>query len=593
MKKTKTSSKHKSNSSRRNRPPGIIHVYQSAQTSIRHEPYCFDTDDFTLLLCEMFSLCLPGDDVQQAFIQHSLPYLKSVLRPFQRPSVPHIPIFIKEIKRGFKELQLTRSSISHHDLRIQEAIPLQLTHELHGAFMLDCTLSRTHRKPRFPYNQPYYEVIHRTRTSRELCSTEFDHIFRTVIIIFPYASVFWTTAFTSDNSKFLCELQCGIGKSITTSSLTPLPLSWLRLVYTTGEPALGSFIKSINRVWTINYVVSNELPKVIHSIQFDDGDVDTPLLPPDCIGDNIINKIQDRRTFYRALFEKSGSNKIGCRRYVTGALYRSIRGSSAYILNPRSEERRFHAFQTTILDSNKRPVGQSYIVVSYVSSSEKLYHDFASVANLYVSDKNVSSCGNSRRNTGDNGQMSGYGITFHRYQQQLKSIPISMDNTSLNNNIGQLCSTVGTRIQQHYPGILPLFTSLRKQADIDVPQDLGGTDGFCSNIAVSVDLENSSHVDINDASVCFVVFSETMPHTTKNWFFIFPDVLLKRDGRTYNGLVIELSHGVTILFDGRVIRHCTSKHECAFGPDGTIGHTVGWFFGTSFPALTSSSSTTP
>ena len=84
-----------------------------------------------------------------------------------------------------------------------------------------------------------------------------------------------------------------------------------------------------------------------------------------------------------------------------------------------------------------------------------------------------------------------------------------------------------------------------------------------------------------------------MPHTTKNWFFIFPDVLLKRDGRTYNGLVIELSHGVTILFDGRVIRHCTSKHECAFGSDGTIGHTVGWFFGTSFPALTSSSSTTP
>jgi hypothetical protein len=35
------------------------------------------------------------------------------------------------------------------------------------------------------------------------------------------------------------------------------------------------------------------------------------------------------------------------------------------------------------------------------------------------------------------------------------------------------------------------------------------------------------------------------------------------EGKTYNGMAIRLSHGVLVSWDGRLIRHCTAKMDCA------------------------------
>ena len=147
-------------------------------------------------------------------------------------------------------------------------------------------------------------------------------------------------------------------------------------------------------------------------------------------------------------------------------------------------------------------------------------------------------------------------------------------------------------ISNNFPGTLSLLKSLRTIGGLQIPDDLGGdANGCSSNIAISVDLMNSSHIDINDASVGVVLFSETELGSARNWYFVMPNVLIKIDSTTYSGLVIRLSHGVSILFDGRVIRHCTSVHKCVRSAESLASakrgpHTVGWFFGLSLPALT-------
>jgi hypothetical protein len=83
---------------------------------------------------------------------------------------------------------------------------------------------------------------------------------------------------------------------------------------------------------------------------------------------------------------------------------------------------------------------------------------------------------------------------------------------------------------------------------------------------MSVNLGNSSHFDVHDASQGFAVWTEEVPGSGENWFFVLPNVHgLKTDGVTkFRGMAVKLGHGVAISWDGRVIRHCTSVSH----PDG-------------------------
>jgi hypothetical protein len=85
-------------------------------------------------------------------------------------------------------------------------------------------------------------------------------------------------------------------------------------------------------------------------------------------------------------------------------------------------------------------------------------------------------------------------------------------------------------------------------------------------IDMSVNLGNSSHFDVHDASQGFSVWTEDVPGCGANWFFVLPNVHgLKPDGVSkFRGLAVKLGHGVAISWDGRVIRHCTSVSH----PDG-------------------------
>ncbi|KAI2512011.1 hypothetical protein MHU86_2299 [Fragilaria crotonensis] len=85
-------------------------------------------------------------------------------------------------------------------------------------------------------------------------------------------------------------------------------------------------------------------------------------------------------------------------------------------------------------------------------------------------------------------------------------------------------------------------------------------------VDMSINLGNSSHYDVNDASQGYSVWTEEVRGLGKNWYFVIPSVCGLRPGTKtkFSGMAVKLGHGVAISWDGRVIRHCTSV-SC---PDG-------------------------
>lgn len=75
----------------------------------------------------------------------------------------------------------------------------------------------------------------------------------------------------------------------------------------------------------------------------------------------------------------------------------------------------------------------------------------------------------------------------------------------------------------------------------------------------TINLRNASHYDVNDMRYSLSVWaSDNAKKLCGKWFFVLPNVRVElSNGLTYNGLVIILDDSVQILWDGRVLRHCT------------------------------------
>ena len=89
---------------------------------------------------------------------------------------------------------------------------------------------------------------------------------------------------------------------------------------------------------------------------------------------------------------------------------------------------------------------------------------------------------------------------------------------------------------------------------------MGGKGGITPSMMVTKDLCNPPHYDPLDLGPSFCIWTEKKPMTAKNWYFVFPQLLIKVDGETYEGLIVRLTHGCYIQWDGNV-RHCTTLTE--------------------------------
>ena len=85
------------------------------------------------------------------------------------------------------------------------------------------------------------------------------------------------------------------------------------------------------------------------------------------------------------------------------------------------------------------------------------------------------------------------------------------------------------------------------------------TDGVKTMI-FTIDLRNASHYDVNDMKYSLSIWASDDPDKLRGkWFFVLPNVKVAlSNGTVHHGLIIVLDHGIQILWDGRVLRHCTA-----------------------------------
>ena len=81
-------------------------------------------------------------------------------------------------------------------------------------------------------------------------------------------------------------------------------------------------------------------------------------------------------------------------------------------------------------------------------------------------------------------------------------------------------------------------------------------DCFVSSIVVSCNLNNSSHVDVNDNSRTILTWVCSNVSDENEWYFILPNVT-RDNGKA---IVIKIEHGLTIEFDSTKIIHCSTRN---------------------------------
>jgi hypothetical protein len=79
---------------------------------------------------------------------------------------------------------------------------------------------------------------------------------------------------------------------------------------------------------------------------------------------------------------------------------------------------------------------------------------------------------------------------------------------------------------------------------------------------MSFNLSNPAHVDSGDMSAGVSLWmrknNDVPNEKNDNWWFIFPNVKTEDNKK---GVVIKLSHGVAIEWDGCILKHCTAVPE--------------------------------
>ena len=156
--------------------------------------------------------------------------------------------------------------------------------------------------------------------------------------------------------------------------------------------------------------------------------------------------------------------------------------------------------------------------------------------------------GNCRgKDVGDLGAMHAIGLR----SASSKVYYVTKENTS---SKVEVASTLMTEwMQDHLQDILAIIRTKDAKMNVEASPSFKNAPG--SRMMISVNLANSPHLDIGDTSESVAIWVEEKPGQSKNWYFVLPNMSYEGS----NGVVVKLSHGVVISWDGREIFHCTSK----------------------------------
>ena len=469
-------------------PPGgpVAHLSQSLDG-------CYDeglhsTSTFPHQVASLLSLCFPPEckiTIHQCVIRN----IATIFSLDLPPGIQDMDSILACVAGGVREARQVHTSSIPHEFTFSVIQPVSITHEVHDAVLIDCVLSCRRKKSRQTATSTFSETLAITLVSSSFITSGFDHLFRTLLVYIPLAGIFYTTARSlSTNSSLSYDLSAGH---------TPLPFSWLRLRYTTGQPALGSFIKRINRCWKIDFT-NNSNSIVHHCIQFSDKEDSTPLVPPDVIGGNSIPDVKAARARYRELLQKASSNRFGCRRYVRNAFHQLLPQTCLVYDQVTNGDA---IFQVTTRDDNGRPETQSLVKVTSLTCGSPFLLSLESGVSHFL--KRKGRPGNTRYHCGDTGHMNGIGVLSARTSGGNTESNIGLEESSFTQVLPDICKLANQFCNDKYPGVIPLIHHLETSSGLIRPHYLGGVDGVSSSMALSLDLVNSTHYDVNDGSVGF------------------------------------------------------------------------------------------
>ncbi|KAI2496633.1 hypothetical protein MHU86_17892 [Fragilaria crotonensis] len=435
----------------------------------------------------------------------------------------------------------------------------------------------------------------------EYLDAEFDWRFRAFLAVVPDGATYYCHRDRRNRS---------IGKA---NEVIPMDTSWLRVVKNVDRDssrfADGGYV---SRLWdgqpfwkfkisrgeanfqlnpipeepVMNLSWNGTLPTLRVMSAYQCPDELGPCLPPDFINGEQHDGAQKKahlRRVYRMALMSSKSARRGCRHYAHGYLHRKIDPNETLIIDPEDGDIdirvaiqiRRPPSKADAKDPTKHCVAlsrESVVLVRYLphlgSGAEKLLSNIRDHAST-VQGQNKHSA---RNGLGDHGSMFPLGSRIMKdnitRKQYVTSTRSKREQRLLKGAVVACSRLAAVTI----PGILRIMQDAEEDGDIPPPH--GGMNGDCMfcrishTMDVSVDLSNSTHYDVNDASQGFSIWTEDEPGSTRNWFFILPNVYGKRPdgmggekGAMFHGVAIRLTHGVLISWDGRVIRHGTSVME--------------------------------
>ena len=388
-----------------------------------------------------------------------------------------------------------------------------------------------------------------------------DVYFRTLVVVLPAASVFYC--------PFLCHEESG--------RLMQGPISWLRLHRRDGDAAKNSFIQTIHSAWQIAALLqSNGIPRATPVLKagyhLHDKDPAAPLIVPDQYDDSscqpgiFVRGEEQIKNWYQNAFRKLFSCKVGCRYYLPGCKHRSLNihpGDAHPCLVVDPFEEGACDLRVAIYDKDKKVVTDSVVCVRDAFARHRHFiEELTTFGELIVQRTRKGNC---RGTSNDDGQMYVLGDVRDRTSTTTRT-RVSALTRKYRHFLPTICKKVRRVSDELFPGATNAMLDKASDAGVEISPSLGGMDGMSPTVVVSTDLANAPHLDTSDESHSVVYWTESVPGGTDGWYLLFPNILVKRSdkkncSKTHHGLAIRLFHGAAVAWDGRVLRHCTTKFE--------------------------------
>ena len=477
----------------------------------------------------------------------------------------------------------------------------------HTTLMKERSLKVPRRIDRGDINETVWKVPCKCESDLE---ADNDYKFVHAITVVPDAMIFYTYMERYEDPSLSVDM-----------SLIPMGISWLRLLGTKqGWFAKGGYIRYLSEgddsrkdmrstskekkvsAWIIEIFTDGPSPEVCRLRAFQTPDLYGPRWPPDIFPSNagyVADDPASRRAAYLKLFNQSQTTRIGAKWHVPGTRYNCLSPSALLIIpkkhGPHDITVSIQRSDDEILGNKSRksrdisPVCESVVSIRYLDPSDATISSYLKAITRNAETVRQNSGATVRNNSGDRGAMyalgcrvdpDGRGITEYAGNKHVsnKLLPNAVEAMeyigsssfpSIMRSIQDMERAAGCECLSYMEKIKvdDRRTSLEKATQ----EEEVNTCRVGLTMDISANLCNSAHYDVNDATTGYAVWTESIPENEgQKWYFVLPNVIGKRhDDTTYEGVAIQLEHGVAISWDGRRIKHCSfyvenSKHPYNF-----------------------------